>query len=267
MKKVVLTAAVLLLAPLPALSQEAQRTEARAPSNDEKGTDRDSNARGEQQGGAAGFDFRSRMADAIETVAGACADDIDDFCGRVTPGAGRLAMCMRAYADQFSRGCQATLERVSSAIERSAQRVTEMCWNEVRSLCGDADGLAQCVAQKKASLSPPSETIVTILGQRVRERVQGLMAQSGDARVQLRRQSPRSGGASRQGTRWQGAVDPGRHRPPARHRLEGGNRYPRQIRATGRDQAALVGCRDTVVAGSEEIVGDCERRRRRIGDG
>jgi hypothetical protein len=179
MQKVVLTAAVLLLAPLPALSQEAQPTETRAPSNDEKGTDRDSNARGEQPGGAAGFDFRSRMADAIETVAGACADDIDDFCGRITPGAGRLVMCMRAYADQFSRGCQATLERVSSAIERSAQRVTEMCWNEVRSLCGDADGLGQCVAQKKASLSPPCESIVTILGQRVRERVQGLMAQVG----------------------------------------------------------------------------------------
>jgi len=173
MKKAVLMAAALILAPLPTLSQEAQRPETRAPSNVESSGDR--NARGEQAGGPAEFDFRSRMAGAIETVASACADDIDDFCGRVTPGDGRLAMCMRAYEDQFSRGCQAALDRVSSNLQRSAARITEMCWNEVRTLCGDADGLAQCVAQKKASLSPPCETIVTILGQRVR----GLMAQVG----------------------------------------------------------------------------------------
>src|SRR5262245_35946330 len=76
----------------------------------ERGGDR--YALGERQDRASEFDFRSRMTDAIETVAGACADDIDDFCGRLSPGAGRLAMCMRAYKDQFSRRCQATLDRV-----------------------------------------------------------------------------------------------------------------------------------------------------------
>ena len=119
------------------------------------------------------------MADAIETVADACRDDINEFCGNVTPGAGRLAMCMRAFGDQFDRRCQSVLERVSSRIERSAQRVTETCWNEVRELCGDSDRVGQCVAQKKASLSPPCQTIVTILGQRMQGRLQGLMAQVG----------------------------------------------------------------------------------------
>jgi len=173
MNKAVLLAAALILAPLPTLGQEAQRSETRAPSDAEKGTDRD------QQSGTAGFDFRSRMVDAIETVADACRDDIDDFCGKVTPGAGRLAMCMRAHEDQFGRRCHSALERVSSAIERSAQRVTEMCWNEVRELCGDTDHVGQCVAQKKASLSPACQTIVTILGQRLQGRVQALMAQVG----------------------------------------------------------------------------------------
>jgi hypothetical protein len=173
MNKAVLLAAALILAPLPTLSQEAQRPEARAPADAEKGTDRD------QQSSTSGFDFRSRMAAAIKTVADACRDDIDEFCGNVTPGGGRLAMCMRAYEDQFSRGCRATLDRVSSAVQRGVARITEMCWNEVRSLCGDGDGLAKCVAQKKASLSPPCETIVTMLGQRLQGRVQGLMAQVG----------------------------------------------------------------------------------------
>src|SRR5262245_35223333 len=83
MKTAVLIAAALLLAPLPTLSQEAQRSETRAPSNVESGGDRD--ARSEQAAGASEFDFRSRMAGAIETVASACAEDIDDFCSRVTP--------------------------------------------------------------------------------------------------------------------------------------------------------------------------------------
>jgi hypothetical protein len=177
MKTAVVMAAVLLLAALPTLGQETQRSESRPPSNVEKGGDRD--ARSEQAGGPAEFDFRGRLTAAIETVADACADDIDDFCGKVTPGAGRLAMCMRAHEDQFGRRCKSVLERVSSTIERSVQRVTEMCWNEVRELCGDTDRVGQCVAQKKASLSAPCQTIVTILGQRVQGRVQELMAQVG----------------------------------------------------------------------------------------
>jgi hypothetical protein len=170
MNKAVLLVA-LLLAPLPTLSQEVQRPETPAPSNVERGGDR--NAQADQP------DFRSRIASAIQSVANACADDIDDFCGRVTPGAGRLAMCMRAHEDQLSRGCQATLNRVSSGIQRSAAHITQMCWNEVQSLCGEADRVGQCVAQKKASLSPPCETIVTILGQRAQGRVEDLMAQVG----------------------------------------------------------------------------------------
>jgi len=173
MHKAVLMAAALLLAPLPALSQETQRSEGREPANAERSSERD--ARGEQTSEQLRLEFRNRMANAIETVQSACAQDIDDFCGRVTPGGGRLMLCMRAHDDQFSRSCQAALDRVSSRLERGAERITQMCWDEVRALCGEADGVAQCVAQKKASLSPACETIVTILGQRGR----ALMARVG----------------------------------------------------------------------------------------
>jgi hypothetical protein len=173
MKKAVLMAAALLLAPLPTLSQEAQRSEGREPAKVERSGERD--ARGEQASEQLRLDFRERMANAIEMVQSACAQDIDDFCGRVTPGAGRLVLCMRAHEDQFSRSCQAALDRVSTGLERSAERITQTCWDEVRALCGEAEGVGQCVAQKKASLSPACGTIVTILGQRV----QGLMARVG----------------------------------------------------------------------------------------
>jgi hypothetical protein len=166
-------AAALILAPMPALSQEAQRSEGREPAKVERSGDRDALA--EQAGGPSEAEFGYRMVSAIEAVESACAADIHDLCGRVTPGAGRLALCMRAHEDQFSRRCQWTLERVSHILERSAHRVTDMCWNEVRALCGDTDRVGQCVSQKKASLSPACQTIVTTLGQKV----QGLTAQVG----------------------------------------------------------------------------------------
>src|SRR5262245_34062341 len=133
MKKAVFMAVALALAPLPLLSQEAQRPETRAAPAAEKGDNR-----GEQPLAQLAPTLRTRMVSAIEVVENACADDIDEFCGRVTPGTGRLAMCMRSHEDQLSRKCKAALERVSSAVERSAARVTEMCWEEVRALCGEA---------------------------------------------------------------------------------------------------------------------------------
>ena len=36
------------------------------------------------------MDRHSRLASAIETVEGACASDLNDFCGNVTRGEGRL---------------------------------------------------------------------------------------------------------------------------------------------------------------------------------
>ena len=56
MKKAVLMAAALLLAPLPTLSQEAQRPEGREPAAVEKGTDRNTNVPDDQQGGSTQFD-------------------------------------------------------------------------------------------------------------------------------------------------------------------------------------------------------------------
>jgi hypothetical protein len=173
MRNAVLVAAVLLLAPPPALSQDVQRSEGRDPPTAERSGDRD--ARGERLGRPPASEFRYRMASAIETVESACAADIDDFCGKVMPGAGRLSLCMRAHEDQFSRECQSALEQVSQPLQRSAERITEMCWNEVGALCGEATGVGQCVAQKKESLSPPCRAIVTVLGQKV----QGLMARVG----------------------------------------------------------------------------------------
>jgi Golgi apparatus protein 1 len=165
MKKTALVAAACLFAPSPLLGQEAPRSG--DASHVERAADRD--PRGNRPGSLAENEFRDRVAEAIEMVEGECIADINLFCGWVTPGEGRLALCMRAHEDQLTRGCQSALQRVARNIRRAVDRIGETCWNEVRSLCGDTDKLAQCVVQKKGSLSSPCNTIVTALGQKVEQ--------------------------------------------------------------------------------------------------
>ena len=166
MKKAGLVVAACLFAPLPLLSQEASR------SGDASYVDTtaDRNPRDNRPGSFSEGEFRDRVADAIQIVQVACASELNDFCGKVTPGEGRLAFCMRAHEDQLSRTCESALRRVALNVRRTLNQITETCWNEVRALCGDTDKLGklgQCVAQKKGSLSPPCETIVTALGQKL----------------------------------------------------------------------------------------------------
>ena len=176
MKKAALMAAVFITAPLPILSQEAPRYGDRNPSHVEMSDDRD--RRGDASSRPPQSEYRDRLADAIETVETACVADIEAFCSEVTPGKGRLALCMRAHEDRLSGKCWSTLQGVGRNVERTVERIAESCWNEVRTLCGEKDNLHQCVAQKKESLSSSCKTIVTALGQQLRQ-VQDLTARVG----------------------------------------------------------------------------------------
>jgi sporulation protein YlmC with PRC-barrel domain len=167
MKRTALAAAACIFASSPLLSQEPPRPGDRSTSNVERAVDRD--PRGDRAGSLSESEFRDRMAHAIQTVEGACASDVSFFCAKVTPGEGRLALCMRAHEDQLGRACQTALYRAARNVGRTAERIIDACWSEVRALCGETGKLAQCVAQKKGSLSSSCEAIVTTLGQQIQE--------------------------------------------------------------------------------------------------
>jgi len=122
--------------------------------------------------------LRERLTAAVETIEGACASDVQHFCGNVTRGEGRLLQCMQAYDDQLSYRCQFALYRVSrnlqSALTR-VDRIADACWNDIQEKCGDADKIGQCVVEKRASLSQPCQTVIDAL----REAFQGLAALRG----------------------------------------------------------------------------------------
>ena len=160
MNKAVLVAAALVLGPMAVWSQEApQAGKSLAPS--------------EQTDSLLESAVGGRIAEVIEQVEEACAEDIDDFCGRVTAGEGRIALCMRAHADQLSFRCRSALYRVKRNIERTA----EACWNEIKTACGEAEKIGQCLGQKKGSLSSSCQTIIGV----VAERARGLVSLKGMA--------------------------------------------------------------------------------------
>lgn len=174
MNKIVLVAMALVLAPLALSSQEVQDRKDREPSHFRK-----SATPGERAEDPSQPTFRNRVAQAIETVVDACAADIDDFCGRVSSGGGRVALCMQAHEEQLSSACRSALYRVSLELRRNVDRVAEACWNEIQTLCGDSGKPAQCLEQKRGSLSSSCQTVVGALGQRVR-RLMGLSVYSSD---------------------------------------------------------------------------------------
>src|SRR5215468_8697837 len=79
--------------------------------------------------------LRERLAAAVETVEGACASDIKNFCGNVTRGEGRLVLCMQAHDDQLSYRCQFALYRVSRKLEGAlarVDRIADACWTDIQ---------------------------------------------------------------------------------------------------------------------------------------
>jgi hypothetical protein len=113
-------------------------------------------------------DIRERVAAAVQAVQGACAADATKFCGNVTPGEGRLLVCMHAFDDQLSRSCQFALYRASRNLDRvlnRVERIADACWNDIEAQCGNADRIGQCVMEKASSLSPACQTVVAGLRQ------------------------------------------------------------------------------------------------------
>jgi PRC-barrel domain len=169
MNKAVLIAAALVLAPLASLSQESGERKDRDAPYAGKGSEHA--APSERSEDLSQSSFSDRVAQAIETVENACAADIDDFCGKVTSGGGRVALCMLAHEDQLSGGCRSALSRAGRSLKRHVNRVGEACWSEIQATCGDAGKLGPCLGRKKATLSPACQTIVASAEQRVQERL------------------------------------------------------------------------------------------------
>jgi hypothetical protein len=100
---------------------------------------------------------RERVAGAMGRIEAACGQELRNFCSTVTPGEGRLLLCMQAHEDKLSSQCELALFDASRNVQQTMQRiarVAEACWSDIQAQCASADSIVQCISANRASLSP-----------------------------------------------------------------------------------------------------------------
>jgi Golgi apparatus protein 1 len=89
-----------------------------------------------------------------------------NFCGTVTPGEGRLLLCMQAHEDKLSNQCELALFEASRNIQlaaRRVERVADACGSDIQAHCSGGSSIAQCMIEKRALLSPACQAAVSEL--------------------------------------------------------------------------------------------------------
>ena len=97
----------------------------------------------------------------------ACADDLKQYCSTVTPGEGRLLLCIEAHEDKISAKCDYALFEASRNLERALDRVqlaADACWNDIEKQCANVTpgngGVIQCLTKNKASLGKACQRVI-----------------------------------------------------------------------------------------------------------
>jgi len=101
--------------------------------------------------------MQSRVTAAVERIQSACRMELQNFCSTVTPGEGRLLLCMQAHEDKLGNQCQLALFEASRNIQQAArriERVADACWSDIQTHCGGGSSIIQCMSEKRALLSP-----------------------------------------------------------------------------------------------------------------
>ena len=97
---------------------------------------------------------------AIKKTMKACGADIKAYCPRITPGEGRLALCMMAHDDQISDNCFVALMDVADDIElalSNISRAVDVCEVDANKYCSKVQPgegrIAQCLIDNKSKLA------------------------------------------------------------------------------------------------------------------
>jgi PRC-barrel domain len=100
---------------------------------------------------------RERVAGAMSRIEGACREELRNFCSTVTPGEGRLLLCMQAHEDKLSNQCELALFDASRNLQQTMQRISrvaEACWSDIETQCAGESSIVRCISDNRARLSP-----------------------------------------------------------------------------------------------------------------
>ena len=108
--------------------------------------------------------LRARISGAMQQLRQACQDELRNFCSTVTPGEGRLLLCMQAHDDKISRQCELAMLETTRNVGKAVHRMenfAQACWQDIQAHCSGAGGsVAQCMLDNRASLSAPCQAMV-----------------------------------------------------------------------------------------------------------
>ena len=97
---------------------------------------------------------------AVKKLQAACGKELASYCGSVTPGEGRIGLCLMAHEDKISPRCANAMFDVAGQIELAANnlwRAAEVCAGDIQKHCGkvqEGEGrIAQCLIKNKAIIS------------------------------------------------------------------------------------------------------------------
>ena len=101
-----------------------------------------------------------RLAAGFKKLETACGEDAKKYCSTVTPGEGRLLLCMEAHEDKISEGCASALDEATLQAETIADNLREavnVCRGDIDKFCGKTQPgqgrIAACLAANRTSVS------------------------------------------------------------------------------------------------------------------
>jgi hypothetical protein len=107
--------------------------------------------------------LQSRIAAAIERIQGACREELRNYCSTVTPGEGRVLLCMQAHEDKLGNACEVALFDASRNIRQAmnrVERIADACWGDIQANCAGGGSIGQCINEKQASFSQQCKAVL-----------------------------------------------------------------------------------------------------------
>ena len=105
--------------------------------------------------------LEDRLTAAVNKIQAACGEDLKKYCSTVTPGEGRLLLCLEAHEDKISTQCEYSLFSAARNLDRALDRIeqtADACWNDIEKHCASVPagggGIARCLINQKSSLQP-----------------------------------------------------------------------------------------------------------------
>jgi hypothetical protein len=101
-----------------------------------------------------------RLTAGIQKLEASCGDDIRKYCSTVTPGEGRILLCLQAHDDKIALACEYELHELEVQFETTADNLRQAvsaCQGDIAKHCAKVQPgqgrIAACLAANKASIS------------------------------------------------------------------------------------------------------------------